>query len=488
MLPLSHVSTKWRRAALGDSSLWTTIYLNQTTAELFDMVLARSGNRLFTVYVDHHDFNRFAKLWKLVDRIEELHYSAGLRELPRFLSFLGSAPNLKILHLRPEFNIELEELVPLMFLPTIFSGCLPSLRHLALTYTIAWPDGLFRGLTSFECGVLDHYPISPPLVIDALRGSPSLEVLRLVGCGRLPRGFNPPVVALPSLGKCTLVGDGTTSLIRFITIPTTAVVLLSKSYATSKSYANDSGSIFPNFRRHSVKPALRVLGEISAVSFSINDQAVRLRARNDRGGDLDIVVDGLDNLPADPLNFVQFIQDSFACWRTCSGLETTKDLTLSIESGRILEPRDTTYDGLGLIELVSILPDIEEAKFHGFPPQDLSLILRFLSCTPKMKLQCPNLKRLDVESALLRSPGLLLAHIGELLEAREEVGVPLQSVAVKVKYEELNPVVDHRDLLSTWESLVAGDVRLELEQIEVERAAAEGEGGGVVDDSGRDYE
>ena len=72
-------------------------------------------------------------------------------------------------------------------LPIIFSGCLPSLHDLTLTNTVTWPAGLFRGLTSFVCGALDHYPISPVHVLDVIRESPSIEFLRLVGCCELLR-------------------------------------------------------------------------------------------------------------------------------------------------------------------------------------------------------------------------------------------------------------------------------------------------------------
>jgi len=93
LLPFTRVSAHWRRTVLGDSSLWTTIYLTQTTPPLFDMILAHAGDRLFTVYVDHHDTNRLAVLWELVGRIEELHYSTGLGQLAPFLSSFGPAPN-----------------------------------------------------------------------------------------------------------------------------------------------------------------------------------------------------------------------------------------------------------------------------------------------------------------------------------------------------------------------------------------------------------
>ena len=59
LLPFTRINSQWRRAALGDSSLWTTIYLKQTTIPLLDMILAHAGNRLLTVQVDHPDLNRF---------------------------------------------------------------------------------------------------------------------------------------------------------------------------------------------------------------------------------------------------------------------------------------------------------------------------------------------------------------------------------------------------------------------------------------------
>jgi len=136
LLPFTHVSARWRGAALGDSSLWTTIYLRQTAVPLLDMALAHAGNRLFTVYVDHHDLDRFLTLWNLVDRIEELHYFTDLGKLVPFLSFLGPAPNLKVLDLRSVLAVGMEVPMLLVTLPVIFSDFLPSLRDLTLANTV----------------------------------------------------------------------------------------------------------------------------------------------------------------------------------------------------------------------------------------------------------------------------------------------------------------------------------------------------------------
>ena len=66
-------------------------------------------------------------------------------------------------------------------IPTIFSGCLPSLRYLSLPKTVIWPTGLFRGITSFECGTLNCIPVFPAHVLDVIRGSPLIESIHVVG-------------------------------------------------------------------------------------------------------------------------------------------------------------------------------------------------------------------------------------------------------------------------------------------------------------------
>jgi len=149
---------------------------------------SRRSRRL--IPMDHHlsqTHNSPIPRYELVDRIEKLIYTTELGQLAPFLSSLGPAPNLKVLYLRPELTAGIEEPSSLIRLPTVFSGCLPSLRHLTLTSMVAWPVGLFRGLVSFECGALDHrQPIPPIHVLDAFRESPSIELIRLVGYCALP--------------------------------------------------------------------------------------------------------------------------------------------------------------------------------------------------------------------------------------------------------------------------------------------------------------
>lgn len=165
---------------------WTTIHIKQTTAPLLDVILAHAGNQLFIVYVHQRDYNRLPMLWKLIDRIRELRYF----DCPRKLApSLGPAPNLKVLYLRPLLTIEEPE--PLISLPVIFSGCLPSLRHLDPSNTVTWPVGLFRRLSSFRCRILDHFPISPVHVLDVIWESPLIKHTHLRGCYNGPLGYDP---------------------------------------------------------------------------------------------------------------------------------------------------------------------------------------------------------------------------------------------------------------------------------------------------------
>ena len=275
----------------------------------------------------------------------------------------------------------------------------------------------------------------------------------------IPRGFDPPAVSLPSLGRCILGGQGTTSLIRFLAVPTSASVFLLRPHI-------DTSAIFPKFDDLSAAPGLRVLENISSVVISISDDAVRLQAKNDHGGALEVEVDELCDLSRDPAIFVHFIRSSFESARTCPGFKTARVFTLSVERGSVWEPEEATCFALDVMGFVFKLPDIEEVKLRGVPTLELSSILEFLHSAAKFELPCPNLRRLDIESIPLRSPRSLLKELGKLLAERKEAGAPFQSVMVKVKCEMLVPFTDHCAFLASWGGLVGG-ARLEYEKAEV---------------------
>ena len=449
LLPFTRVSAHWRRAALGDSSLWTTIRLSQTTPPLLDMILAHAGVQLFSIHIDHDDLGRLPKLWELVDRMEELHCSDGLQQLVEILPSLGAAPNLKVLRLQPGIQ----------GLPAIFSGSLPSLRHLTLTEVIFWPPGLFKGLVSFECGALEMSPLSPVHLMNVLKDSPSIEYVRLAGiCGKTTL----PTVNLPSLKKCTLTGHGTTVLIWSMTVPASAHVSLDKSYMSF-------GDTFPKFDNHSGAPGLRVLDKVSAVSVSIDDYAVQIQAKNARGGIFISKEHDLYTFSRDPARFGPFIRSSFDYGRTCPGFQSTKEFTLDVERGKIWQPKEATDFAFDVFGFLSGLPSVEDVKLRGVPPRELASILEFLRRPPEFGVPCPNLKRLHVESTPFRSPWSLLESLGNLASSRKEVGAPLRSLTVKMKCEKLIPVADHCALLNTWAGLVGEGVRLEYERTKVKK-------------------
>jgi len=422
------------------------------------MILAHACNQLFTVHIDHRDLDRLPKLWERVDRIEELHCSTGLDQLAPFLSSLGPAPNLKALHFRKELTAGTDNPISL---PVIFSGSLPSLRHLTLT-TILWPDGLFKNLASLDCGTAEMSPLSPVHLMNVLRDSPSIESVRFVGISGRPKGVVLPTVALPSLRKCTLTGHGTIDLIWFMTVPPSAYVSLDKSFISF-------GETFPKFDNLSGAPGLRILDKVSAVSVSIDDGAVQIQAKNDRGGVLVSKEHKLSIFSQDLARFGPFIRSSFDCGRTCPGFQSAKEFTLDVERGKIWRPKEAADFALDVLGFLFCLSSVEDVKLRGVPPRELAFILQFLCSLPGSRIPCPNLKRLCIESTPLRSPWSLLEGLDRLVSNRKGAGAPLRFLVVKVKCEKLIPAADHRAFLASWKGLVREGVSLEYERTEVKK-------------------
>ena len=411
------------------------------------MILAHSGNQLLTVFINRDDLHRYASLWSLVGRFEELHYSTKPAKLVPLLSTIGPAPNIKVLELAPEqMDVEMEE-IPLVTVPDIFDRSLPSLRNLTITNAVIGSAGVFKDLISFECRVLLPYPISPVYVLEVFRESPSIESIRMVCYCIIPPAFNPPPVTLKSLKECTLNGPGTTSLVRFMIIPPSASVSLSKPYA---------GSIFSNFEDLSVIPGLHVLDEVSVASFSVSDSGVRLRARNNRGGVLD---SGVDGLPRDML--LHFIRSFFECGRTCPGFKTTKELVLDVTRGEVPKVQESTRFALDALAMIRNLREIEKMKLLGVPPLELFFILEYLSGAQEVQLPCRNLKRLYIESTPIRTPKPLLAEVEKVLKERKRAGASLRAFAVRVECEMLLPDAEYNAFLTSLESLVEGRVKLD---------------------------
>jgi len=326
--------------------------------------------------------------------------------------------------------------------------------------TITWPAGLFRCLISFECGA-PLYPISPIHVLDVLRESPSIESIRLTGYCNFPPGLKLRPVALRSLVECTLIGVGTTSLIRLMTVPSSTLVTLTEPYF-------ELGAVSRKFEDFSTAPGLHVLDGISTVSFSINDNAVRLQVKNDSGGALDVEVDELCDLSQDTM-FLSFILSFFEFGNTRPGFKAAKQLALDVDRGRIWAAPEAANFALLVLALFRSFSDAEEVTLRGVPPMELSFLLRYLCGGPSLRLPCPNIKRLHIETISLRSPRSLLVEMDKLLGERKRAGGALRSLTAKVKCEMLIPTTDHCAFLTSWEGLVEEGVRLEYEQSTVKK-------------------
>ena len=83
-------------------------------------------------------------------------------------------------------------------------------------------------------------------------------------------------------------------------------------------------------------------------------------------------------------------------------------------------------------------------------------------------IQFPNLQQIQIETAPLRSAKPLLEHLDVLLRKRNDFGIPLRLVEVKVNCERLIPMVEHSAFLTAWKDLVGEDVRVEYFRDEVE--------------------
>jgi len=415
------------------------------------MILACAGGRLFRVYVDHPDVNRGEKLWKLLDRIEELDCSYGTRHVSPFLSSLGPAPNLKVFRLRDEDQDSVDDDGPerRQDLPKVFQGCLPSLRELHLAVAMTWPAGLFKDLRSLELGSDAYYAFDPTLVLDVLRESPLLENIRLIGhCSHFDE--EPPAVALPLLSNCTLIGVGAIFLVWFMVIPASTHVSLCTPPIGNRI-------IYPA-RDLSLAPCLHVLDQISAVFFYVGFNTTEFRAENDFGGALDLKVYHYGTVETGS-NICFSLLTDFFCGRH-SKPQAPQAFSLHIEQGASRDDSKLVLCTATLLKSISDTTSLERLKLCGVPAKTLYFHLTFLSvgfvATP-----FPNLQQIKVETAPLRSAKLLLDRLDVLLRRRKDLGFPLRSVDMKVNCEKLIPMAEHSAFLTAWKDLVGDDVRVE---------------------------
>jgi len=427
------------------------------------MILTYARERVFRVHVDHPDLNRGAKLWKLVDRIEELDCSCGTHYLYPFLSSPAPAPNLKAFRLRQcrSYN----ELWRPRGLPKMFQGHLPSLREVSLKIAVTWPIGLFKDLRSFELGVNAEDLISPILVLDVLRESPLLENLHLVGRCELPDD-EPPAVSLPSLRNCTLIGNGALSLIWYMDIPASTNVVLSTS-----PLIGDRTEIYP-FHDLCLAPHLHVLDGVSTASFFVGFDTIKLRAQNDSGGVLSVQVYYYENVMTGLILFAVLLKNPF--YESPFKFQTTKEFSLHIERGASRDDAESVFCAAMFAKFTSGTPSLEQIKLCGAPAKALSFHLLYLHKNLQDAIPFQNLQRLHIESTPLHSAKPLLEDLDMLFRRRKDLGVPLQYVDVKVNCETLIPMAEHSAFLTAWEGLVGEDVKVEYSRERVENLPRRG--------------
>jgi len=412
------------------------------------MILAYAGDRLLRVYVDHPDINRGEKLWKLLDRIEELDCSYGTCHISPFLSSLGPAPNLKVFRLRDEDqDFEDDDRPWQQDLSKVFRGCLPLLRELHFEVSVTWPAGLFKDLRSLELGFDTDGLLDPTLVFDVLRESPLLENLRLIGhCNHL---VEPPEVALPSLKNCTLIGVGALFLLLFIDIPASTNVFLRAQPL--------NGDMIYVFYDLSLAQCFHVLNKISTVSFHIGSDTIEFQAENDSGGSLNFQVH-YKILTIGLCMCFSFFKDFFSGRH--SRPQAPKAFSLKVEQGASPDDAELVLCAFLFMRSISDTASLERMKLCGVPAKALFFHLKFLhlgfGATP-----FPNLQQIQIETAPLRSPKLLLKRLDVLLRKRKDEGVPPRLVDMKVNCEKLIPMAKHSAFLTAWKDLVGEDVRVE---------------------------
>jgi len=133
------------------------------------------------------------------------------------------------------------------------------------------------------------------------------------------------------------------------------------------------------------------------------------------------------------------------------------------------------------LKFISDIASLERIKLCGIPANTLSFHLEFfhmgLGAIP-----FPNLQQIQIETAPLRSAKLLLEHLGMVLKKRNNSGIPLRLVDMKVNCEKLVSMAEHTAFLAAWKDLVGEDVRVEYFRDKVEDGASRADPGSCDSD------
>ena len=224
LVNLSLVCRKWRRAVLGDGTLWTTLPVHTSRTDCKEStttVLERSKHAMLDVSMvcdDDLDSAREPILSEILSqnsgRIESLHIATVSPKPLHNLSM--SAPKLETLYL-----ITTEQPAELEFLS---GGSLPALRSLALAGFSSWPSGLFLNLKDLFLVLPPLYPtVKVSTLIDIMSGSPNIEQIKMSAFLSLVDNSPPSsLVRLPNLQKFTMRDCDSATILSHTIIPATA--------------------------------------------------------------------------------------------------------------------------------------------------------------------------------------------------------------------------------------------------------------------------
>ena len=130
-----------------------------------------------------------------------------------------------------------------------------------------------------------------------------------------------------------------------------------------------------------------------------------------------------------------------------------------------------------LRESVPCTASLERTKLCGVPAEALSS----LHIGPDA---VSFRERIQAELPSLYSAGLLLENLDMLLRTKNDFGIPLRSVDMKMDCGKLTPMPDHSALLAVWKDFVEEDVTMEYFRDGVDMSGDEdgddnGEAGGA---------
>ncbi|KAI0338058.1 hypothetical protein BDW22DRAFT_828969 [Trametopsis cervina] len=230
---LASVCRRWRHIALGNSSLWTNIYLTPWQPRMWTaLALSRADHQLLDVTIDYcteysPKGEALAQLldvaYPYMERWKSLTIVTHHAEVLRYMASRlrnAHAPNLSNLRLSltgsgPPGN-------QVVSLPVMFQEGAPALTGVHVdSVGMAWQSQPFVGLTILDLRWLwNEAKLSYPQLHNLLAASPALKklVLRGLYVDLTPAAIY-PIISVPSLTDLELSGDNVSSMLSLLDVP-----------------------------------------------------------------------------------------------------------------------------------------------------------------------------------------------------------------------------------------------------------------------------